>query len=151
MKACTTIQLSQQEHLCLQRHLAVLQARVSEQMATLAEAQALAEARAATAECRCHALERALIRERARAVLACTRWSWGLGGPPPHDLPAPRGTSADQTPLVSATEVLCQTGCQGHAHPWLDADGACRLTGGECTRVGAPARVVAGEDEHARD
>ena len=53
--------------------------------------------------------------------------------------------------MVSATEVLCQTGCQGHAHPWLDADGACRLTGGECTRVGAPARVVAGEDEHARD
>ncbi len=54
-------------------------------------------------------------------------------------------TSASDT----ATDVLCQTGCQGHAHPWLDADGSCRLTGGDCTRVRDAVPAGAPEDQSA--
>ena len=136
MKTRTVHPADQQEHLCLQRHLAALQERVSHQIAALVEAEAQACARADAAERQCRAMERALINERTRAVLACTRWSWGLGGPPP------------QAPTTAA-EVLCQTGCQGHAHPWLDADGSCRLTGGDCTRVRDAVPAGAPEDQSA--
>ncbi len=147
MTTCTVIVGDLQEHLCLQRHLAALQARVSDQMAALVEAEAQARARAEAAERQCRAMERALINERSRAVLACTRWSWGMGGPPPQSV---IGTAEPATaPATTAAEVLCQTGCQGHGHPWLEADGACRLTGGDCTRVRDTAMAAAREDEGA--
>ena len=130
-----------QEHLCLVRHLAALQARVSRQMVALAEAEARARARAEAAERACRALERALIVERGRAVLACTRWSWGWGGPPPAPLASV--ASHGRSPVTTAVDVLCQTGCQGHAHPWLGPEGGCRLTGADCTRV-AEASVADG-------
>lgn len=140
------------EHLCLLRQLGGLQTRVSAQMQALACAETEARARAEAAERRCAALQSALVRERARWVLACTGWSWGLGGPPilrPLDanpaaaISAPKYRAAMPTgpgPVevgapYTATDVLCQTGCQGHAHPWLSADGGCRLTGADCTRV----------------
>lgn len=149
MASCPAVTADLQEHLGLQRHLAALQARVSKQMAALVDAEARARACAEAAAHRCAAMERALIKERSRAVLACTRWAWGMGGPPP---PAVASTpDPAHAPASTATEVLCQTGCQGHGHPWLQADGACRLTGGDCTRVGAPVRVPASEDELARD
>ena len=133
------------EHLCLVRYLGSLQTRVSLQLAALTEAEAQARARADAAEQQCRQLERALIVERTRAVLACTRWSWGLGGPPPQS--ALVGPVDAQAPaLTSAADVLCQTGCQGHGHPWLEADGACRLTGGDCTRVRDAVLATAPED-----
>ena len=133
------------EHLCLLRQLGGLQTRVSAQMQALACAEAQATARAESAEQACAALQSALVRERARWVLACTRWSWGLGGPPVVPPATPRSaTEADPAPgdfgaPFTATDVLCQTGCQGHAHPWLEANGACRLTGADCMRVRANA------------
>ena len=147
MKTRTVHPADQQEHLCLQRHLAALQERVSHQLAALVEAEAQACARADAAERQCRAMERALINERTRAVLACTRWSWGLGGPPPQAVPG--AVDADAGPPTTAAEVLCQTGCQGHAHPWLDADGSCRLTGGDCTRVRDAVPAGAPEDQSA--
>jgi hypothetical protein len=132
------------EHLCLVRYLGSLQTRVSSQVTALAQAEAQALARAEAAERQCRLLERALIVERTRAVLACTRWSWGMGGPPPQSMLG--HAEAEATPLTTAAEVLCQTGCQGHGHPWLDADGACRLTGGDCTRVRDAALTTAREN-----
>ena len=134
-----------QEHLCLQRHLAALQTRISGEIAALVEAEACARARADAAETQCRVMERALITERSRAVLACTRWSWGMGGPPPQSALTPAGSPSER--VSTAAEVLCQTGCQGHGHPWLEADGACRLTGNDCTRVRDPALVTAGEND----
>ena len=132
------------EHLCLVRHLGALQARVSGQMAALAEAEARARLRAETAESACRALERALIAERSRAVLACTRWSWGLGGPPPE--PAASSEANGRNMVATAVDVLCQTACQGHAHPWLDGDGGCRLSGAECSRLAPMRTSLAGGD-----
>lgn len=83
MASCPAVTADLQEHLGLQRHLAELQARVSKQMAALVDAEARARACAEAAEHRCAAMERALIKERSRAVLACTRWAWDMGGPPP--------------------------------------------------------------------
>lgn len=137
MRANHPPEIENPEHLCLVRHLAALQMRISAQVTTLMQAEADARARAEAAESACRAMERALIRERARAVLAATRWAWGWGGPPPQT--AATSTGADAPAVTSAADVLCQTACQGHAHPWLDSDGSCRLTGGDCTRLAAPA------------
>ncbi|MEZ5702753.1 MAG: hypothetical protein R3E42_13695 [Burkholderiaceae bacterium] len=35
-----------------------------------------------------------------------------------------------------AQAVICQTGCVGHAHPWLAPDGQCRRSGDACERIG---------------
>jgi hypothetical protein len=131
------------EHACLLRHLGTLQARVSEQMSALVAAEASARARAGAAERECRALQAALLRERARWVQSCTCWFWGLGASAPPGLarPSPRAEPGEIPSPVTSAEVLCQTACQGHAHPWLQADGACRLSAGECTRMPAQARV----------
>ncbi|HRM55188.1 MAG TPA: hypothetical protein PLS11_14905, partial [Ottowia sp.] len=85
------------------------------------------------AERACQQLQGTLVRERARLVIASTRWWWGLGGPVPD---AVRAASPEVTASpMSAADVLCQTGCQGHAHPWLTEDGRCLLKGGDCTRT----------------
>ncbi len=36
---------------------------------------------------------------------------------------------------VTAQTVICQTGCVGHAHHWLDATGQCWLDGQPCTTL----------------
>ena len=155
------------EHLCLLRQLGGLQTRVSAQMQALAWAEAQARARAEAAERSCAALQSALVRERARWVLACTRWSWGLGGPPMVRAADPDVSSAPSAPAYraatlaeaappdvgapyTATDVLCQTGCQGHAHPWLTAGGGCRLTGADCTRVRSATALVDGDEGERR-
>ena len=121
------------EHACLLRRLAALQARVSEQMGALARERAAACARADAAERACQQLQGTLVRERARLVIASTRWWWGLGGPVPD---AVRAASPEVTASpMSAADALCQMGCQGHAHPWLTQDGRCLLKGGDCTRT----------------
>lgn len=142
-----------EEHLCLMRHLGGLQTRVSAQMQALAASEAHARARAEAAERACAALEAALMRERARWVLTCTRASWGLGSAPmlsfaAADAEAAQSASshADMAAPSTVTDVLCQTGCQGHAHPWLTADGGCRLTGADCTRVQPAAHADTSDD-----
>lgn len=110
------------EHGCLLRHWAGLQARVT--------IQCHAQQR------RCAELEAELVRWRARWMLATTQLAWGLGWPRLGPLPASRPVHADeQAPATDATRVICQTGCAGHAHPWRDDEGHCRLTGGGCARV----------------
>lgn len=93
-----------------------------------------------------------LVRLRAQMVLAHTRACWRIGvdlgqrvraspdaNPGPHPAGAavrePRPSPAPA--LAAAQVVICQTGCAGHAHPWLEADGQCRLSGLACdaTRV----------------
>jgi TolA-binding protein len=32
----------------------------------------------------------------------------------------------------AAQKIICQTGCVGHAHPWLKADGQCARSGQVC-------------------
>ena len=155
------------EHLCLLRQWGGLQTRVSAQMQALACAEAEARARAEAAELRCAALQSTLVRERARWVLACTRWTWGLGRPPvvrPDDASAAVGASApayragslveagpvDVGAPYTATDVLCQTACQGQAHPWLKSGGGCRLTGGDCTRVRSAAALADGDGDEGK-
>ena len=48
----------------------------------------------------------------------------------------PRGLAPRIAPgLLEAQAVICQTGCAGHAHPWLEPDGQCRRTGQACDRL----------------
>lgn len=109
------------------RHWARVQERVSQQLCAQAH--------------RCEALEAELLHWRARWVLATTQMAWGLGWP---GLPARTGRPQAARPAPgeetapapeSATDVICQTGCAGHAHPWRSPEGECALTGSDCTRV----------------
>lgn len=83
-------------------------------------------------------LQAEALRLRAELVLLRTRVSWGLGMNTglrqPHP---PRGPA--RPPLAPRTNeaqaVICQTGCVGHAHPWLEADGQCRRSGQACERL----------------
>lgn len=112
------------EHGALTRQLAALQRRVSEQLADHAR--------------RVQGLEAEVMRLRARLVQARTALLWGLGhvALPAQSratrpsAPTTRTTRTSTMPQASA--VICQTGCTGHAHPWLEADGQCRRTGGAC-------------------
>jgi hypothetical protein len=118
------------EHGALARQLASLQDRVSQQIADYA-----AQVRVLQSE---------VVRLRGRLVQARTALLWGLarGDLHPASLSVPRrvvmarrlSLVSDALPDVQA--VICQTGCAGHAHPWLEADGVCRRTGSAC-EVGA--------------
>ena len=108
------------EHGALLRHWAGVQARVSRQMCDQAQ--------------RCAALEAELMQWRARWIVATTQMLWGLGWPSLAPVPSRAARQVDEAPL-SATDVLCQTGCASHAHPWRGDEGQCRLTGSDCTRV----------------
>ena len=121
------------EHAALLRHWAGLQERVSR--------QAQEQAR------RCAALEAELMHCRARWVLATTQMLWGLGWPSAAP-PRPAAVAPAGGPWRDARQVICQTGCAGHAHPWRGDEGQCRLTGGDCDRVppsGAQAREALSE------
>jgi hypothetical protein len=117
------------EHGALTRQLAALQQRVSEQFAEYA--------------LRVQRLEADVVRLRARLVQARTALVWGLGAAalPTQDRALPRnapGKLATHDPAMpQASAVICQTGCTGHAHPWLEADGQCRRTGGTCDTLAA--------------
>lgn len=110
------------EHGVLTRQMASLQRRVGEQM----RAYALQVA----------ALEGEVLHLRAQLVLARTATLWGLGLAG-SVRPAARRARATPVPaeaqaMAEASSVICQTGCVGHAHAWLEADGQCRRTGQAC-------------------
>lgn len=87
-------------------------------------------------------LQAQLIRLRAQCILERTQNLWGLWSLHAHSRPASlpeAGTlsSEVQPPLKdkawqTAQKIICQTGCMGHAHPWLQSDGQCARTGQEC-------------------
>jgi hypothetical protein len=109
------------EHGVLTRQMAGLQRRVGEQMR--AHAQQLA------------ALEGEVLRLRVQLVIARTCLLWGLGvagvvRPLPRR--ARTAVAGAVEAMAEASSVICQTGCVGHAHPWLEADGQCRRTGLAC-------------------
>ncbi len=79
------------------------------------------------------------LRLRAELVLLRTSVFWGLGAAtvlrrPPAAAPARAPWAAGAR---EAQAVICQTGCVGHAHPWLETDGQCRRSGQACDRVDA--------------
>jgi len=82
-------------------------------------------------------LQAEALRLRAELVLLRTRVSWGLGMN--AGLRQPRSVREPGRPPLAprtneAQAVICQTGCVGHAHPWLEADGQCRRSGQACER-----------------
>lgn len=85
---------------------------------------------------RCAALESEAMRLRGRLLALRTALLWGL--PVPWMLtacttaPARRRDADDPEPLDEAERLLCQVGCQGHAHPALGDEGTCRWRGGVC-------------------
>ncbi len=81
-------------------------------------------------------LEADNLRLRAALLVNRTAWLWGLG---PPATPAGRTGATLATPPASALRVLCQVGCAGHAHAWLDEGGQCRRTGSACEALAAPA------------
>lgn len=109
------------EHALLLRHWAGVQARVSWQACEQAH--------------RCAALETEVVRWRARWMIATTQMLWGLGWPGASPVALQGAPRMQASEAATATAVICQTGCAGHAHPWRGDLGECRLTGDDCTRV----------------
>ena len=81
-------------------------------------------------------LQAALMRMRGQALLLRTATFWGLSAA----VLASTGSAQHAAPVLraahpvwrEASEVICQTGCVGHAHPWRDDQGLCRRTGEAC-------------------
>lgn len=112
------------EHVALVGRLGRLQQRVTELLQAGARRQAALEAENLRLRCE-------LVRMRTAVV-----WDLrpaALQSPPRH---GPRAVAprADHG-LREAQAVICQTGCVGHAHPWLGADGQCRRSGQACERL----------------
>ena len=113
------------EHGVLVRRLAQLQQRVGEQLQ--------ASARHASR------LEAENLRLRAALIRMKTSVAWNLRGAAMQSPPPPKRRAVDPVAapgLEAAHAVICQTGCAGHAHPWLEADGQCRRTGRSCELSG---------------
>lgn len=113
------------EHGALTRQVAGLQRRVGEQL----RAYAL----------QVSALEDEVLHLRAQLIVSRTSLLWGLGvagvmKPLARRARWPAG-QAEAGAMREASSVICQTGCVGHAHPWLEADGQCRRTGVACTQL----------------
>ena len=98
----------QREHGLLLRYLGQVQQRLSNRL---------------------YRLEDENLRLRAALVVQRTAWLWGLGPPSANAGTAGATSSA---PPSSAHRLLCQVGCEGHAHAWLTDEGQCRRTGGAC-------------------
>ena len=112
------------EHAAIARQLAVLQQRLGDQLA-----EQLGQL---------SRLERDNVRLRAELVRTRTAVLWGLHAaavttPPRRPAIAPK---RPPTPVErrwdAAQAFICQTGCSGHGHPWLDEGGQCRRTGTTC-------------------
>ena len=112
----------------LVRHLAKLQMRISDLVAL----QTIER----------HRLEAQLTRLHAGRIVAETQRFWHVASAgTPHAVrdsgvsvkvdPGPATAPED---LRQAREAICETGCQGHAHPWLSA-GRCQLSGNACDRL----------------
>ena len=115
------------ESLVLARHLGRVQQRMTHAVGAMAA--------------RIEKLEQEVVRLRAQCVLARTAWAWGLpgwgGGGWPRRPSAPQRPGAKHavSPWREAEQVVCQTGCVGHAHVWLQDDGSCRRHGAPCERL----------------
>ena len=131
-RLCPETHCLAQEHGALLRQMATLQARVSGQLQ--AHAQQVV------------ALEGEVVRLRGPLVVVRSCLLWGL----PHERLARVRRVRDQLPLApslptvpfgadlaQASEVICQTGCVGQAHPWLENGGQCRRTGLVCGPLAA--------------
>ena len=112
------------EHAAMARRLGVLQQRLGDQLVEQHE--------------RLNRLERDNVRLRAELVRTRTAVLWGL-----HmaavTTPRRRAAAAAQRASLpverewdAAQAVICQTGCSGHGHPWLEEGGHCRRTGPAC-------------------
>jgi len=118
------------EHGVLLRQMGGLQRRCTEQLRI--SASRVAE------------LESENLRLRAELVLLRTSVFWGLGAA--TVLRRARSQAVMSRPPVEAgareaQAVICQTGCVGHAHPWLDEDSQCRRSGQACERVSDDAKA----------
>lgn len=118
------------EHGVLMRQIGGLQRRSSELL------------RASTA--RETALLAENLRLRAELVLLRTSVFWGLGAAAVlrRRSPAVRSRPPVEAGAREAQGVICQTGCVGHAHPWLDEEGQCRRSGQACDRLGDDAEAL---------
>jgi len=111
------------EHGVLMRQIGGLQRRCGEMLQASARRE--------------DALQVENLRLRAELVLLRTRVYWGMGVASAVRRPPPSRSAASRVADCGAREaqaVICQTGCVGHAHPWLQADGQCRLSGQTCAR-----------------
>lgn len=114
------------EHGALTRQVAGLQRRVGEQLRAYAQQVSV--------------LESEVLHLRAQLIVSRTSLLWGLGVAGVMKPLARRARSlaegaAEAGAMREASSVICQTGCVGHAHPWLEADGQCRRTGMACSQV----------------
>ena len=117
------------EHGALTRQVAGLQRRVGEQLRAYAM--------------QVSALEDEVLHLRAQLIVSRTSLLWGLGVAGVMKPLARRAhllaERAEADTMREASSVICQTGCVGHAHPWLEADGQCRRTGAACTQIASNA------------
>lgn len=119
-----------QEHGVLMRQIGGLQSRCTELLRSSSS--------------RVAALEGENLRLRAELVLLRTSVFWGVGAATVlrRRSPAVRSRPPVEAGAREAQAVICQTGCVGHAHPWLDAEGQCRRSGQACDRVGDDAEAL---------
>jgi hypothetical protein len=106
------------EHGVLMRQMGGLQSRCTELLRSSAS--------------RVAALEGDNLRLRAELVLLRTSVFWGLGAATVLRRARPlAGVSRppEEPGTREAQAVICQAGCVGHAHPWLEEDGQCRRSG----------------------
>ncbi len=117
------------EHGALTRQVAGLQRRVGEQLRACAQ--------------QVSALQEEVLHLRAQLIVSRTSLLWGLGVAgvmkPLARRVRPGSGPAEAGAMREASGVICQTGCVGHAHPWLEADGQCRRTGQACGLLTEPA------------
>lgn len=104
------MQTAQDEHLVLIRLVGRLQERMSVFVTAAATSLRLQEAE--------------IVRLRGELLVARTAALWGLAW-----------GEAQAQRLDLAHQVICQTGCVGHAHYWLGDDGNCQRTGDPCDRL----------------
>lgn len=117
-----------QDYAALVRHLGAIQRRLAAQTAELTAAA--------------RALEAETLRLRAERIACATARYWAI--PPRGPAQArPRAVTSGCKPRAPTSvvvhEVLCRTGCQGHAHPWRTDEGLCALDGEDCGRSPQPA------------
>lgn len=119
-----------QEHGVLMRQIGGLQSRCTELLRSSSS--------------RVAALEGENLRLRAELVLLRTSVFWGLGAATVlrRRSPAVRSRPPVEAGAREAQAVICQTGCVGHAHPWLDEEGQCRRSGQACDRLGDNAEAL---------
>ncbi len=113
------------EHGVLTRQMAGLQRRVGEQMRAYAQ--------------QVSALQDEVVHLRGQLIVSrtCMLWDLGRAGVMKPVVRRARqlAAHAEAGAMAEASSVICQTGCVGHAHPWLEADGQCSRTGTACTQI----------------